>query len=78
MLFQAQVYYSHEIPDYAGLTVVQCPKCGSQMREDRHFQALGSEVELVSKDAFLGDEVKVFCCENCGYIELYRGKKRGF
>jgi len=57
---------------------VQCSKCGSQMQEDRHFQALGSEVELVSKEAFLGDKLKVFYCENCGYIELYRGKKRGF
>lgn len=55
-----------------------CPKCDSQMQEDKHFQALGSEVELVSKDAFLGDKLQVFCCENCGYIEIYRGKKRGF
>ncbi len=55
-----------------------CPKCGAQMQEDRHFQALGSEVELASKDAFLGDKLKVFYCEDCGYIELYRGKKRGF
>jgi predicted nucleic-acid-binding Zn-ribbon protein len=46
------------------------------MQEDKHLQALGSEVELVSKDAFPGDKLKVCYCENCGYIELYRGKKR--
>ena len=61
-----------------GWQAVVCPKCGSQMLEDRHFQALGSEVELVSKDAFLGDKLKICYCEKCGYIELYRGKKRGF
>ena len=48
------------------------------MQEDRHFQALENEAELVSKDTFLGDKLKVFYRENCGYIELYRGKKRGF
>jgi predicted nucleic-acid-binding Zn-ribbon protein len=55
---------------------MQCPKCSSQMQEDKHLQALGSEVELVSSSAFLGDKIKVFYCENCGYIESYRDKKR--
>jgi hypothetical protein len=40
------------------------------------FKALGYEVELVSKDAFLGDKFKVFYRENCGYVESYRDKKR--
>ena len=57
---------------------MQCAKCGSQMQEDKHLQALGCEVELVSKDAFLGGKLKVFYCEKCSYIELYRDKKRGF
>ena len=46
------------------------------MREDKHFQALGCEVELVSKDVFLGDKLKVFYCENCGYLESYRESAR--
>lgn len=59
-----------------GWWVVLCPKCGSQMLEDKHLQALGSEVELVSKDIFLGDKLKVFFCEKCGYIESYRDRNR--
>jgi predicted nucleic-acid-binding Zn-ribbon protein len=53
-----------------------CPKCGSTMKGDRHLQSLGSETELVTKDGFLGDQVKAFYCVKCGYIELYRGRKR--
>jgi predicted nucleic-acid-binding Zn-ribbon protein len=52
-----------------------CPKCGSTMQSEKHLQALGSEIELVSKSAFMGDRVKVHCCEKCGFIELYREKK---
>lgn len=52
-----------------------CPKCDSNMQSDKHLQSLGSETELVSKNGFLGDKVKVFYCVKCGYIELYREKK---
>ena len=55
---------------------MQCPKCGSEMREDRHLQALGCAVELVTTEAFLGDKVKTFYCQSCGYIELYRVSDR--
>jgi predicted nucleic-acid-binding Zn-ribbon protein len=44
------------------------------MQSDKHLQALGSELELVSKIAFLGDKIRVYYCENCGYMELYRQK----
>jgi hypothetical protein len=40
------------------------------MQSEKHLQALGSEVELVSKTAFSGDKIKVCYCEKCGYIEL--------
>lgn len=76
MLFGAEVYYSRETRICQRLMVVMCPKCGSQMFEDKHLQALGSEVELVSTDVFLGDKLKVFYCEKCGYIESYRDKNR--
>lgn len=52
-----------------------CPKCGSNMQGDKHLQSLGSETELVERNGFLGDKVKVFYCLQCGYIELYREKK---
>jgi hypothetical protein len=42
------------------------------MWEDRHLQALGCAVELVTTEAFLGDKVKTYYCHSCGYIELYR------
>jgi predicted RNA-binding Zn-ribbon protein involved in translation (DUF1610 family) len=45
------------------------------MQSDKHLQSLGSETELVGKNGFLGDKMKVFYCVNCGYIELYRAKK---
>ena len=54
------------------MEVKTCPKCGSTMQSDKHLQALGSELELVSKIAFLGDKIRVHYCENCGYMELYR------
>jgi predicted nucleic-acid-binding Zn-ribbon protein len=54
----------------------KCPKCGSNMQADKHLQSLGSETELVSHEGFLGDEIRVFYCENCGFIELYRIKKK--
>lgn len=53
-----------------------CPKCGSNMQEDKHLQSLGSETELVSENGFLGDKVRVFYCEKCGFIELYREQKK--
>ena len=54
----------------------KCSKCGGQLREDRHLQVLNSEVELVEKEAFLGDKLRAFYCEQCGYVELYREKKQ--
>jgi predicted nucleic-acid-binding Zn-ribbon protein len=56
--------------------IVRCSKCGSEMREDRHLQALGCSVDLVTKEAFLGDKVKTYYCQSCGYIELYRVSER--
>jgi predicted nucleic-acid-binding Zn-ribbon protein len=53
------------------------PSVFLKCRKIKHLQTLGCEVELVSKDVFPGDKLKVIYCENCGYIELYRGKKRG-
>jgi hypothetical protein len=46
------------------------------MQEDRHLQALGCAVDLVTSEAFLGDKVKTFYCQSCGYIELYRVSER--
>ncbi len=53
-----------------------CPKCGSYMNEDKHLEALGCHVELVPSEGFLGDKVLAFYCEKCGYVEVYRVKKK--
>ena len=34
------------------MEALACPKCGSTMQAEKHLQALGSEVVLVSKSAF--------------------------
>jgi predicted nucleic-acid-binding Zn-ribbon protein len=51
---------------------MKCSRCNSPMQDDKHLQALGSELELVSYESFRGDRLKVFYCEKCGYVELYR------
>jgi hypothetical protein len=33
-----------------------CPKCGSDMQENKHLQTFGSELEPVSRNGFLGDK----------------------
>jgi predicted nucleic-acid-binding Zn-ribbon protein len=43
----------------------ECPKCGSNMQADKHLQSLGSETALVSHEGFLGDQIRVFYCEDC-------------
>ncbi len=50
----------------------KCPKCNADMRNDKK---LGSyiEVSLRKEDQFIGDKVLTFYCDNCGFIELYRG-----
>jgi predicted nucleic-acid-binding Zn-ribbon protein len=53
-----------------------CPKCGCDMLEDKHLEALGCHVELVPAQGFLGDKVQVSYCEKCGFVELYHVKKR--
>jgi hypothetical protein len=46
------------------------------MNEDKHLEALGSHVELVPAQGFLGDKILVSYCEKCGCVELYQLKKR--
>jgi hypothetical protein len=32
-----------------------------------------TEISLAKKGDYVGDRIDVYCCVNCGYIELYRG-----
>jgi predicted nucleic-acid-binding Zn-ribbon protein len=52
-----------------------CLKCGGEMASDKN---LGSYTELMlrNKDQYVGDRIQTFYCIKCGYIELYREKKR--
>jgi predicted nucleic-acid-binding Zn-ribbon protein len=53
-----------------------CPKCGSNMQGDRQLRGLTGEVELVPEGGYLGDKIRAFYCESCGYLELYREKRK--
>jgi predicted nucleic-acid-binding Zn-ribbon protein len=53
-----------------------CPKCGSNMQGDKQVKIFGSELELVSENGFLGDKIRTFYCESCGFLELYREKRK--
>jgi predicted nucleic-acid-binding Zn-ribbon protein len=53
-----------------------CPKCGSNMQGPKELRGLTGEIELVSIGGYAGDKIRAFCCDSCGYIELYREKRK--
>jgi predicted nucleic-acid-binding Zn-ribbon protein len=54
--------------------VKKCPKCGSEMLADRRLVSY-VEISLAKENQYVGDNIKVFYCKNCGYIELYKEQK---
>ena len=46
------------------------------MQGDKQLQGLTGEVELVPEGGYVGDKIRAFYCENCGYLELYREKRK--
>jgi len=51
--------------------VKKCPKCGGEMEEGEHFIF---PFYLFAEST--GDETVLYFCKNCGYIELYKSKKK--
>jgi len=44
------------------------------MEKGRKLASFTTEVSLVKEGNLVGDNILVFFCPNCGYIELYREK----
>ena len=53
-----------------------CPKCNGKMTRGRRLFSF-TEITLGVEDQYTGDRVLLFCCENCGYIELYSEQVKG-
>jgi hypothetical protein len=47
--------------------------CG-EMLKDRRLVSY-TEISLAKENQYGGDNINVFYCKNCGYIELYRERK---
>jgi predicted nucleic-acid-binding Zn-ribbon protein len=54
--------------------VTKCPKCGGKMERGKRLKSF-TEITLTKEDEYVGDSIHVFCCKDCGYIELYKEKK---
>jgi hypothetical protein len=54
------------------------PKCASGMLSDKMFGSGAVEMSLFNEDEFKGDDMKVFHCRKCGFMELYRIAKKRF
>ena len=47
------------------------PRCGSEMEKgDRLVSFI--EIILTREDDCVGDRIDVYCCIDCGYMELYK------
>jgi len=52
----------------------KCSKCGGALVEEKLWSYGG--IRIGKKDSligWMGDKIRSFYCENCGYIELYKG-----
>jgi predicted nucleic-acid-binding Zn-ribbon protein len=52
--------------------VKTCPKCNGRMERGKRLISF-TEISLAKEGNYVGDSIDVYCCVNCGYIELYRG-----
>ena len=50
----------------------KCPKCNGRMEKGKRLISF-TEISLAKEGDYVGDRVDVYCCVECGYVELYRG-----
>ncbi|MDH5451457.1 MAG: hypothetical protein OEX77_11300 [Candidatus Bathyarchaeota archaeon] len=53
----------------------KCPKCDGEMKKGFRLVAY-TEITVAKENQPVGDYIDVSVCMNCGYIELYKEKKR--
>jgi predicted nucleic-acid-binding Zn-ribbon protein len=49
----------------------KCPKCGSEMEKGKRLISF-TEISLAKEGDYVGDRIDVYCCIDCGYMELYK------
>jgi hypothetical protein len=57
--------------------VKTCPKCSGKMEKGKRLITY-TEISLAAKEGdYVGDRIDVYCCVDCGYLELYGGGDEG-
>jgi predicted nucleic-acid-binding Zn-ribbon protein len=52
--------------------VKTCPKCNGRMERGKRLISF-TEISLAAKEGdYAGERIDVYCCINCGYMELYK------